>query len=40
MAIVLALMITCTVLFIELKTERDAQEILNAKLVGRYLRCP
>jgi len=40
MALLLVLVIFCTVLFVELKTERDAHVILKTKLIGGYLRCP
>lgn len=40
MGLFLVLVIFCTVLFVELKTERDANLILKTKLIGGYLRCP
>ena len=40
MAIVLALMLFVVGLYINLKTERDVNEILKAKIIGRLIQCP
>lgn len=39
-AVVLALVIGCTMLFIQLKTERDVNEVLSAKIFRRLVVCP
>lgn len=40
MAVILAMTIFCVSVFIELKTERDVNEVLKQKIVRRMIQCP
>lgn len=40
MAVVLVLFLFVVGLYLEYKTERDVNELLKAKIVGRLIRCP
>lgn len=40
MAVVLVLFLFVVGLYLEYKTERDVNELLKAKIVGRLIQCP